>query len=133
MPALEPRCAIDVSQLPRWPMVSFSLSWADAGEAAESSVAAANATASWWIRVIKGLPSRRGNQSSRLGTLSGRAAMRNRALYRRVKASRAQADGVYVNGKCWEFQSMAERKHVKLFRHGRPGDPRSLRVSAARQ
>src|SRR5437899_9815204 len=66
-----------------------------------------------------GLPSLRRNQSSRLGTLSGRAAMRNRALYRRVKPSRVQADGVYVTGTRREFQPMPERKHVKLFRHGR--------------
>src|SRR5437899_9815205 len=66
MPALEPRCAIAVSQLPRWPMVSLSLSWAEAGEAAESSAAATNATASWWIRVIT--VSLRSGEINRLGS-----------------------------------------------------------------
>ncbi len=40
MPALLPRCAIAVSQLPRCPMVSLSLSWAEAGEMVASRVRA---------------------------------------------------------------------------------------------
>src|SRR3954470_3550033 len=44
MPALEPRCAMAVSQFPRWPMVILTLSSAEAGSAA-ASVAAARAKA----------------------------------------------------------------------------------------
>src|SRR5262249_11941871 len=52
MPALVPRCAIEVSQLPRCPIVSLSLSWADAGEAGADGASTGNATAIWRMRVI---------------------------------------------------------------------------------
>src|SRR5947207_1620719 len=41
MPALLPRWAIDVSQLPRWPMVSLSWSSAEAGSAVATTMATA--------------------------------------------------------------------------------------------
>jgi antitoxin VapB len=45
--------------------------------------------------------------------------MRNRALHRRVKASRVQQIVYTSLASCRVFQPMAERKRVKLFRHGR--------------
>src|SRR5262249_23948327 len=45
MPARWPISDTEVSQLPRWPIASFTLSWADAAEAAQN-VKAANTPAS---------------------------------------------------------------------------------------
>src|SRR6266705_3045557 len=120
MPALLPSCAIAVSQLPRWPMVSLSLSWAEAGEAAASSAAAANATARWWTRVITVSLCSGEVKIARANTLPGWVATRNRALHRRVKRPLAIGQILaYVSGICQETSPMPEQRHVKLFRNGR--------------
>src|SRR6187401_3755225 len=45
MPALSPTCDTAVSQLPRWPMASFKVSWAAACEALSAANAAAQTSA----------------------------------------------------------------------------------------
>src|SRR5213080_2424163 len=72
MPALEPRCAIAVSQLPRWPMVSLSLSWADAGVAATLLSAATPASAQDKLKLTIG---QRGNWDTAIAHLGSKAGI----------------------------------------------------------